>query len=189
MYKWVSTFILTFHLCHPHVNCLDYEFFSQGQCYHHHSSLSSTLSLTNKKNGLFMWCNQLKVTMTCNDAIIKRRSIFFAKIITVHFFLFSWWVSSAAAYTSILTFKYKPKEKDAKKKDICIFDSECSFSINTWINFLTFLLILQYANLLQWCYGFEENAIDIQQILQNQFLWKNEFHSDGNWYLVRDKEY
>jgi len=152
------------------------------------SSLSTTLSLTNKANGLFEWCNQLKVTMTCNDAIIKRRSIFFAKILTVHFFLVSWWVSSAAAALLILTFKYKLKEKDAKKKDICIFDSECSFSINTWINVFEYLSQKRWFCNMLICYydftvlkkmqsiGISTNKILAKLssiVLQNQFPGKN----------------
>ena len=113
MNKWVSRFSVTLHLCQPHVNCLDYEcfFFSRSML---PSSLSTTLSLTNKTNGLFEWCNQLKVTMTCNDAIIKRRSIFFAKILTVHFFLFL--DEFPLLLLLILTFKYKTERKGCEKE-------------------------------------------------------------------------
>ena len=116
----------------------------------------------------------------------------------------------------ILTFKYKLKEKDAKKKDICIFDYECSFSINTWINVFEYLSQKRwFCNMLICYYDFtvlkKMQSIGILTnkilaklsniVLQNQFLDKNYFtwklmsckNQLGNYllrlWIIQKKEY
>ena len=105
------------------------------------------------------------------------------KILTVHFFFFL----DEFPLLLILTFKYKLKEKDAKKKDICIFDSECSFSINTWINVFEYLSQKRWFCNMLICYNDFTVLMKMQSIgiytnkifanlsniiLQNQFLKK-----------------